>query len=67
MWLESSWAAIVVVGVAHSVLAAKRLLAYLRYFQQEGYEAIRFAKWTKLRSLTDPAFWLAGASALVAA
>jgi UDP-N-acetylmuramoyl-tripeptide--D-alanyl-D-alanine ligase len=39
-------------------LAWHRLLAYLRYFQQEGYETLRFVRWTKLRSLTDPAFWL---------
>ena len=35
-----------------------RLLAYLRYFQQEGYEHLRFLKWANVRSLTDPAFWL---------
>jgi UDP-N-acetylmuramoyl-tripeptide--D-alanyl-D-alanine ligase len=67
MWLGSSWLTLIVVAVAHSYLVAHRLLAYLRYFQQEGYEAIRFARWTKLRSLTDPAFWLSAAASLAAA
>jgi len=65
MWLGSSWTVLTVVVVAQSYAAVHRLLAYLRYFQQEGYEAIRFAKWVNLRSLTDPIFWLsAGASFL---
>ena len=64
MWLGSSWVILVIV-VAQSYAAVRRLLAYLRYFQQEGYEAIRFLKWAKLRSLTDPIFWVsAGASFL---
>ncbi len=54
------WAAttIVALAAAHTYLAWRRLLAYLRYFQQEGYEPWRFLKWTRVRSLTDPAFWL---------
>jgi UDP-N-acetylmuramoyl-tripeptide--D-alanyl-D-alanine ligase len=44
---------------AFAYLVWRRLLAYLRYFQQEGYEALRFVRWVKLRSLTDPALWLA--------
>jgi UDP-N-acetylmuramoyl-tripeptide--D-alanyl-D-alanine ligase len=52
-------ALLVVLGfAAHTYLAWWRLLAYLRYFQQEGYESLRFLKWTGLRPLTDPAFWL---------
>ena len=35
----------------------RRLLAYLRYFQQEGYDAARFLRWCNVRPLTDPAFW----------
>ena len=44
---------------ARSYLVWRRLLAYLRYFQQEGYEHLRFLRWINVRSLTDPAFWLA--------
>lgn len=36
----------------------RRTLAYMRYFQQEGYEAPRFLKWAGVRSLIDPACWL---------
>ena len=43
-----------------------RLLAYLRYFQQEGYEAGRFARWVSYRPLTDPAVWLAVVTAAIA-
>jgi UDP-N-acetylmuramoyl-tripeptide--D-alanyl-D-alanine ligase len=63
--LGSSWILIAVIAAAHAYLAANRLLAYLRYFQQEGYETIRFAKWVTFRSLTDPAFWLATASSIL--
>ncbi|HEX4348644.1 MAG TPA: Mur ligase family protein [Vicinamibacterales bacterium] len=65
MWSGSPWIVVAVLAVAHSYLAAHRLLAYLRYFQQEGYEAIRFAKWANVRSLTDPGFWLAAVAVLV--
>lgn len=65
MWLGSSWVAVAILAAAHAYLAAHRLLAYLRYFQQEGYETIRFAKWANVRSLTDPAFWLAAIAVLV--
>jgi UDP-N-acetylmuramoyl-tripeptide--D-alanyl-D-alanine ligase len=43
----------------HAVLSWRRLLAYLRYFQQEGYEHLRFLRWVRFRSVTDPALWLA--------
>lgn len=46
-------------------LGWKRLLAYLRYFQQEGYDYQRFLRWTGVRSLTDPAFWVAISAALL--
>lgn len=39
-------------------LVWQRVLAYLRYFQQEGYEHRRFLRWTGVRSLLDPACWL---------
>lgn len=50
---------LVPIVVVQVVLTWRRLLAYLRYFQQDGYEASRFLKWTGIRPLTDPAFWLA--------
>lgn len=65
MWPGSSWTAVAVLAVAHSYLTVYRLMAYLRYFQQEGYEAVRFAKWTNLRSLGDPGFWLAALAVLL--
>ena len=43
----------------------KRLLAYLRYFQQEGYEHLRFLRWVSVRPFTDPAFWVAIVSAFL--
>jgi UDP-N-acetylmuramoyl-tripeptide--D-alanyl-D-alanine ligase len=45
-------------AAAHTYLVTRRALAYLRYFQQEGYDHIRFLKWAGLRSYTDPAYWL---------
>lgn len=54
---SSIW--VVPVVAAQVVLTWRRLLAYLRYYQQEGYEASRFLKWTGIRPFTDPAFWLA--------
>jgi UDP-N-acetylmuramoyl-tripeptide--D-alanyl-D-alanine ligase len=47
-----------ILALAYLFLAWRRLLAYLRYFQQEGYEHLRFLRWTNVRSLNDPAFWL---------
>ena len=47
------------VAAVSARLVWRRLLAYLRYFQQEGYEHVRFLKWANVRSLTDPGFWLA--------
>ena len=61
----SSWIWLATIVAAHAYLAAHRLLAYLRYFQQDGYETLRFAKWVNVRSLTDPAFWLATASTVL--
>jgi UDP-N-acetylmuramoyl-tripeptide--D-alanyl-D-alanine ligase len=57
---SSIW--VVPVVAAQVVLTWRRLLAYLRYYQQEGYEAARFLKWTGIRPFTDPAFWLAFAA-----
>ena len=45
----------------------RRILVYLRYFQQEGYENPRFLRWAGFRSLTDPALWLSAAGAVVVA
>lgn len=53
-------------AAAHLWLAWRRLLAYLRYFQQEGYEAVRFLRWTGIRPLTDPALWLSAGSVWLA-
>lgn len=52
------WPWVPVLTAAFIYLAWQRLLAYLRYFQQEGYEPLRFLAWTSVRSLTDPAFWV---------
>lgn len=57
---------VVPVAAVQVVLGWRRLLAYLRYYQQEGYDATRFLKWTGVRPLTDPAFWLAAAAAALA-
>ena len=59
------WLLLAPIFLAHSYLVWRRLLAYLRYFQQEGYEHVRFLAWTGVRSLTDPAFWLAIGCALI--
>ena len=55
------WPWVPILTVAFTYLTWRRLLAYLRYFQQEGYEAVRFLRWTGVRPLTDPAFWRAAA------
>lgn len=54
------------VAAAQVLLGWRRLLAYLRYFQQEGYEAGRFFGWTGVRPLIDPGFWLAAGAAWLA-
>jgi UDP-N-acetylmuramoyl-tripeptide--D-alanyl-D-alanine ligase len=61
------WPWLPVIAAAHGYLVWRRSLAYLRYFQQEGYDAIRFLRWANVRSLTDPAFWVAVSSAWVCA
>jgi len=53
------------IAAPFAYLIWRRLLAYLRFFQQEGYEHLRFIRWVKLRSLLDPAFWLSVASGLL--
>lgn len=63
--MSSFWLWLPVLAAGHSYLVWRRLLAYLRYFQQEGYEHLRFLRWTGVRSLTDPAFWLSIAAALL--
>jgi UDP-N-acetylmuramoyl-tripeptide--D-alanyl-D-alanine ligase len=65
--MPSFWPWLPVVAFAQTFLAWRRLLAYLRYFQQEGYEHLRFLRWSNVRSLTDPAFWLAIACGFLAA
>lgn len=59
------WPWVPVLTAAFTYLAVRRLLAYLRYFQQEGYEPLRFLKWANVRSLTDPAFWVSVVSAFL--
>src|SRR6476660_7446090 len=59
------WPWVPILTAAFTWLTWKRLLAYLRYFQQEGYEHLRFLKWVGVRSLTDPAFWVAIVSAFL--
>src|SRR4051812_21471482 len=59
------WPWVPIVTAAFTWLAWRRLLAYLRYFQQEGYEHLRFLKWASVRSLTDPAFWVSIVSAFL--
>jgi UDP-N-acetylmuramoyl-tripeptide--D-alanyl-D-alanine ligase len=59
------WPWVPILTAAFVYLAWRRLLAYLRYFQQEGYETLRFLRWTNVRSLTDPAFWVSIASAFL--
>ncbi|MGE0702719.1 MAG: Mur ligase family protein [Vicinamibacterales bacterium] len=56
--MSSVWVMVGAVAAAHLYLAWHRLLAYLRYFQQDGYEAMRFIRWTGIRPLLDPALWL---------
>ena len=51
------------IALVQLYLLWRRVLAYLRYFQQEGYDAWRFLSWVNVRSFTDPAFWLAVGSA----
>lgn len=65
--MRSFWPWVPVIAVAHTWLMWRRELGYLRYFQQEGYEHLRFLRWTNVRSLTDPAFWLALACAYLVA
>lgn len=50
--------AVWLVIVASAAIGWRRALAYLRYFQQEGYEAARFRRWVHVRPLADPALWL---------
>ena len=56
--MSDFWPWMPIIAVAQIYLIWRRALAYLRYFQQEGYEHLRFLRWTGVRSLTDPAFWL---------
>jgi UDP-N-acetylmuramoyl-tripeptide--D-alanyl-D-alanine ligase len=58
---------LLLIAVPFAYLVWRRLLAYLRYFQQEGYEHLRFIRWVKFRSLLDPALWLSVASGLLLA
>jgi UDP-N-acetylmuramoyl-tripeptide--D-alanyl-D-alanine ligase len=56
--MRNFWPWFPVILSAQTFLVWRRMLAYLRYFQQEGYEHLRFLRWANVRSLTDPAFWL---------
>src|SRR5262245_42298295 len=65
MVMPSAWLWIAASALASAYLVWRRLLAYLRYLQQEGYEHVRFLRWTHVRSLIDPAVWLAVAAAVL--
>jgi UDP-N-acetylmuramoyl-tripeptide--D-alanyl-D-alanine ligase len=56
---------ILLIAAASAGVLWQRLLAYLRYFQQEGYEHRRYLRWVGVRFLTDPALYLALAAALL--
>jgi UDP-N-acetylmuramoyl-tripeptide--D-alanyl-D-alanine ligase len=62
----SASAGLLLVFVATAALGWRRALAYLRYFQQEGYERDRFLRWVRARPLVDPALWLSGGAAWLA-
>ncbi len=64
--MSSFWPWIPLLAVAQAYLTWRRTLAYLRYFQQEGYEHLRFLRWANVRSLTDPAFWVSIAASTLA-
>src|SRR5262245_24077510 len=57
--MSDFWPWIPIIAAVQAFLVTRRLLGYLRYFQQEGYEHLRFLRWANVRSFTDPAFWLA--------
>jgi len=59
------WPWVPILFAAFGYLGWRRLLAYLRYFQQEGYDHLRFLRWANVRSLTDPAFWVSVVSAFL--
>jgi len=63
--MSSVWPWTIASVIACAYLVWRRLLAYLRYLQQEGYEAWRFLRWTHVRSLADPALWLSIAAAVL--
>src|SRR5262245_9134042 len=57
--MSDFWPWLPIIAAVQTFLITRRLLGYLRYFQQEGYEHLRFLRWANVRSFTDPAFWLA--------
>ncbi|MQA30206.1 MAG: hypothetical protein GEU82_10255 [Luteitalea sp.] len=57
--MRDFWPWVPAIAAAQMFLVWRRELAYLRYFQQDGYEHRRFLRWANVRSLNDPAFWLA--------
>lgn len=61
--MASSWPWLFPVGLVQAWLVWRRLLAYLRYLQQEGYAPLRFLRWAGARSLVDPATWVSAAAA----
>jgi UDP-N-acetylmuramoyl-tripeptide--D-alanyl-D-alanine ligase len=63
--MSDFWPWMPIVAAAQTFLTWRRVLGYLRYFQQEGYEHLRFLRWVNIRSLTDPAFWLSIATAFL--
>src|SRR5258708_6838909 len=63
--MSDFWPWLPLLAAVYGFVTFRRLLAYLRYFQQEGYEHLRFLRWGNVRSLTDPAFWLSIATAFL--
>src|SRR4051794_39133668 len=59
------WPWVPLLTAAFAWVTWKRVLAYLRYFQQEGYEPLRFLRWVGVRPFTDPVFWVAIVSAFL--
>ena len=53
----------ILAAAAQIYLFWRRLLGYLRFFQQEVYERARFLHWLRWKSLTDPA-WMAAIAAV---
>lgn len=63
--MSNFWLGLAAIFIFQSYAAWRRLLAYMRYVQQEGYDPLRFLRWVKVRPLADPLVWLSAACALL--